>query len=141
MAYWLIKSEPNTFSWDDQVKNKVEMWDGVRNHQAKLHLAAMKKGDRAFFYHSVNEKRVMGVVEVVKESYRDPTIKPDAKYKEWVVVDFKTVGPFPEPVTLEQVKATASLKDMILINNSRLSVQPVKTTEWKRICKLGGFEG
>ncbi len=140
MKHWLIKSEPNTFSWDDQVRNDVEMWDGVRNHVAKQHLQAMAVGDRAFFYHSVKEKRVVGVVEVVREAYQDPTVKPDAKYQAWVAVDFKTVGPMPTPVTLDEIKARKGLSKMVLVNNSRMSVQPVTAAEWRAVCKMGGWE-
>ena len=137
MNYWLIKSEPSTWSWDDHWKKpkRIEMWDGVRNHQAKNNLMAMKKGDRAFFYHSVNEKQIVGVVEVVKEHYPDPT---DDTGK-WVVVDFKAIEAAKAPVTLDAVKADPKLADMVLVKNSRLSVQPVTAAQWKRVCKLGGL--
>jgi predicted RNA-binding protein with PUA-like domain len=139
MAYWLIKSEPGTWSWDEQVKKgaKGDAWTGVRNHQAKLWLAAMKKGDRAFFYHSGDEKAVVGVVEVIKEAYADPTAEAG---EPWVCVDVKAVAPMKTPVTLKDIKANAKLEEMILVKNSRFSVQPVGEAEWKLICKLGGLK-
>ncbi|HEX2654090.1 MAG TPA: EVE domain-containing protein [Xanthobacteraceae bacterium] len=135
MAYWLVKSEPSTWSWNDQVKKgaKGEPWTGVRNHSAKQNLMKMKKGDRAFFYHSVDEKQIVGIVEVTHEHYPDPT---DATGK-FVVVDFKAVEPMPKPVTLADVKAEPRLSDMALIKLSRLSVQPVTSEQWKIICKMG----
>lgn len=138
MAYWLVKSEPETWSWDQQVKAgaKGEPWTGVRNHTAKLNLMKMKKGDRAFFYHSGGEKAVVGVVEVVKEHYPDPTDKTG----KFVVVDFKAVAPFPKPVTLAQVKSEPKLAEMSLVTSFRLSVQPVTEAEWKHVCKLGGYK-
>ncbi len=138
MAYWLVKSEPETWSWDQQVKSgaKGEPWTGVRNHTAKLNLMKMKKGDRAFFYHSGDEKAVVGVVEVVKEHYLDPTDKTGKFY----VVDFKAVGPFPKHVTLAAAKADPKLAEMSLITSFRLSVQPVTDAEWKHVCKLGGYK-
>ncbi len=139
MAYWLIKSEPDTWSWDQQVKKgaKGEAWTGVRNHQAKLNLTKMKKGDRAFFYHSNVGKEAVGIVEIVREHYPDPTAKPG---EPWVVVDVKAVEPLPQPVTIAAVKAEPKLKAMMLINNSRLSVQPVTADEWKTVCKMGGLK-
>jgi predicted RNA-binding protein with PUA-like domain len=134
MAYWLVKSEPSTWSWDDQVKAKVTNWSGVRNHQAAANLKAMKKGDRAFFYHSNEGKEIVGIVEVVKEAYPDPS---DESGK-FVMVDVKAVGKMPKPVTLAQVKATPGLKDMALIRLSRLSVQPVTDKEWAAVNKMGG---
>jgi predicted RNA-binding protein with PUA-like domain len=136
MAYWLVKSEPETWSWDMQVKAgaKGEPWTGVRNHTAKQNLKDMKKGDRAFFYHSGSGKEIVGVVEVVKEHYPDPTDKTGM----FVVVDFKAVQPLKKPVTLAEVKADAKLKGMALVKYSRLSVQPVTTDEWKAISKMGG---
>lgn len=134
MAYWLVKSEPSTWSWDDQVKAKVTNWSGVRNFQAAANLKAMKKGDRAFFYHSNEGKEIVGIVEVVKEAYPDPS---DESGK-FVMVDVKAVGKMPKPVTLAQVKATSSLKDMALIRLSRLSVQPVTEKEWSAVCRMGG---
>jgi predicted RNA-binding protein with PUA-like domain len=139
MAYWLIKSEPGTWSWDEQVKKgaKGDAWTGVRNHQAKLWLADMKKGDRAFFYHSGEEKAVVGIVEVIKQAYHDPTAEAGTP---WVCVDVKAIEPLKTPVTLKEIKATAKLAEMILVKNSRFSVQPVKEAEWKLICKMGGLK-
>lgn len=148
MKYWLIKSEPGAFSWDDLwgLPKRTDMWDGVRNHQAKNLMKEMKKGDQAFFYHSVNDKEIVGLCEVVKEFYPDPTVKPESLKKKdgtvkenpWVVVDFKALKKLPTPVTLEDIKAKKSLSEMVLVNNSRLSVQPVKASEWKVICKMDG---
>ena len=139
MAYWLVKSEPDVFSWDDEVKSgkKGEPWTGVRNHAAKLNLTAMKKGDKAFFYHSNTGKDIVGVVEVVKEAYPDPT----AKEGPWVCVDIAAVEPLKKPVTLDSIKVDPKLKNMALVKLSRLSVQPVTADEWKHICKLGGIKG
>ncbi len=134
MAYWLVKSEPDAFSWDQQVANKVEPWTGVRSHQAKNNLAAMRKRDRCFFYHSNIGKEIVGVVEVVREAYPDPT---DEK---WVSVDMKAVGPMARPVTLAEIKADPALAQMSLVRLSRLSVGPVTAEEWAHICKLGGFK-
>jgi predicted RNA-binding protein with PUA-like domain len=139
MAYWLMKTEPETYSWDDQVKRgaKGEPWSGVRNHQAKANLTRMKKGDRAFFYHSGEGKEIVGIVEVIREHYPDPTAKSG---EPWVVVDVKAIEPLKKPVTLADVKAEPRLKAMVLVNNSRLSVQPVTAEEWKIICKMGGVK-
>ena len=136
MAYWLIKSEAETWSWDDQVKSgaKGEPWTGVRNHIAKRNLREMKKGDRAFFYHTGEERRIAGIVEVVRESYPDPT---DATGK-FLAVDVKALKPMPKPVTLADIKAEKKLKDMALVKYSRLSVQPVTPEEWQIICRMGG---
>ena len=136
MAYWLVKSEPDSWSWDQQVKAgaKGTPWTGVRNHTAKANLIKMKKGDRAFFYHSNVGKEIVGIVEVGKEHYPDPTDKTET----FVVVDFKAVEPLKTPVTLVQIKADKKLSEMALIKYSRLSVQPVTADEWKHICKLGG---
>jgi predicted RNA-binding protein with PUA-like domain len=137
MAHWLVKSEPETWSWDEHVKKgKADAWTGVRNHQAKVHLKTMKKGDKVFFYHSGDAKAVVGVSEVVKEAYLDPT---DAK-NQFFAVDLKADTPFKNAVTLTEIKAIASLKDMVLVKNSRLSVQPVTADEWKAIAKLGGVK-
>ena len=139
MAYWLMKSEPGSWSWDQQVKSgaKGEAWTGVRNFQARANLMRMKKGDRAFFYHSGEDKAVVGVVEVVREHHPDPTAKKD---ESWVVVDVKAVAPAAKPVTLQSIKGEAKLKDMVLVRNSRLSVQPVTADEWKIVCKMGGLK-
>jgi predicted RNA-binding protein with PUA-like domain len=138
VAYWLMKSEPDAWSWDQQVKKgaKGEAWTGVRNHQAKLNLMKMKKGDRAFFYHSNVGKEAVGIVEIIREAYPDPTAKQG---EPWVVVDVKAVEGLPKPVTIEDVKKEPKLKKMILINNTRLSVQPVTADEWKIVCKMGGL--
>ncbi len=137
MAYWLIKSEPDSWSWESQVKSgKAEAWTGVRNHSAKQYLQAMKKGDRAFFYHSNVGKEIVGIVEVVREHYPDPSDKTG----KFVVVDVKAEKPVPTPVTLEAVKAEPKLKDMALVKFSRLSVQPVTDAEWKQVCKMGGVK-
>ena len=138
MAHWLIKSEPDTWSWDEHVKNgaKGDAWTGVRNHQAKAHLKNMKKGDKAFFYHSGEGKEIVGVSEVVKEAYPDPTAKEDG----WFCVDFKSVTPFKTAVTLKEIKADKKLAEMVLVKNSRLSVQPVSDSEWAMICKMGGVK-
>lgn len=140
MAYWLLKTEPDEFSWDDQVKKgaKGEVWSGVRNFIARKNLKEMKKGDRAFFYHTGDEKQVVGIVEVVKESYPDPTA---GKGEPWVVVEVKAVEPLKTPVTLATVKADKQLKDMALAKYARLSVQPVTPEEWKAVCKMGGVKG
>lgn len=136
MAYWLVKSEPDAWSWDQQVKDgaKGTPWTGVRNHTAKLNLMKMKKGDQAFFYHSNIGKEIVGIVEIVREHYPDPTDKTE----KFVVVDLKAVKPLKTPVTLEQIKADKKLGEMALIKLSRLSVQPVTAEEWKHVCKLGG---
>ncbi len=139
MAYWLMKSEPGAWSWQQQMKAgaKGEAWSGVRNHQAKLNLMKMKKGDRAFFYHSNVGKEIVGVVEVIREHYPDPSAKPG---EPWMVVDVKAVEALPKPVTIDAIKPASKLKAMVLINNTRLSVQPVTADEWKIVCKLGGLK-
>ncbi|MGH6726152.1 MAG: EVE domain-containing protein [Pseudolabrys sp.] len=138
MAYWLLKSEPGTWSWTQQLKSgpKGEAWSGVRNHQAKLNRMKKKKGDRALFYHSGADKAAVGIVEIVREHYPDPTAKPG---EPWVVADVKAVEPLRKPVTLDAIKAEPKLKAMVLVNNTRLSVQPVTDAEWKIVCKLGGL--
>lgn len=139
MAYWLFKSEPNTYSWDDMVSYGAagDQWDGVRNHQAKNQMLAMEIGDLGFFYHSVNEKQVVGVVEVIAKAHPDTT---DDTGK-WMCVDVKAVAPFPSFVTLAEIKARPELAEMILVKNSRLSVQPVTAEEWGIICAMGGYSG
>ncbi len=134
--YWLVKSEPEAFSWDQQVANGVEPWTGVRNHAAKLNLKAMKKGDRAFFYHSNEGKEIVGVVEVVREAYPDPT----AEKGDWVAVDMKAVRPLPKPVTLAAIKADLEFADFALVRQSRLSVVPVSKPHWDRIGRMGGWK-
>ncbi|PTW50573.1 EVE domain-containing protein [Rhodovulum kholense] len=137
MAFWLFKSEPNTWGWDDQVAKGAagEEWDGVRNYQARNNMRAMKTGDRGFFYHSLSEKAVVGIVEVIAEAH------PDSKADDprWECVDIKAVMPLPRPVTLDMCKAEPRLKDMVLVNNSRLSVQPVTDEEWRIVCEMGGL--
>ncbi len=135
MNYWLMKSEPGTWSWDDQVKEgeKGAGWDGVRNYQASNNMKAMKLGDRCFFYHSVNEKRVVGIVEVVAEYHPDDT---DASGR-FGMVDVAAVKPFEKPVTLADIKAEPKLAELALIRQSRLSVMPIDAPSWKLICKMG----
>ncbi len=137
MAYWLFKSEPGTWSWEDQVKRgkKGEHWDGVRNYQAANNMKAMTVGDQGFFYHSVDEKRIVGIVEVIKEYYPDHT---DASGR-FGMVDVRALDPMPEPVTLAQIKADPALSDMALVRQSRLSVTPISDDEWARICAMGGL--
>ena len=136
MRYWLFKSEPSTWSWDDQVaKGDVgEEWDGVRNYQARNMMREMEVGDRGFFYHSQKEKAVVGIVEVIAEAHPDSTTDD----KRWECVDIKAIGPVPEPVSLEQIKAEPRLSEMVLVKNTRLSVQPVTDDEWATICNMGG---
>ena len=138
MAYWLFKSEPNTWGWDDQVKrgSKGEHWDGVRNYQANNNMKEMKVGDLGFFYHSVNEKQVVGIVRVVKEHYPDPTDKTGR----FGMVDVAAVEPMPSPVTLADIKANEELADVALVKQSRLSVMPIDPKHWKVICKMGGLK-
>ncbi|MCF4166807.1 EVE domain-containing protein [Zavarzinia compransoris] len=136
MAHWLVKSEPGAWSWDDQVRDGTTFWSGVRNYQASNNLKAMKKGDRCFFYHSVNEKRIVGVVEVVKEYYPDHTDESGR----FGMVDVKAVKPLKTPVTLEQVKADPRLNHLALVKQSRLSVMPVDDEAWTVICELGGIK-
>lgn len=137
--YWLLKTEPEEFSWDDQVKKgaKGEVWSGVRNFRARSNLKAMKKGDRAFFYHTGDEKQIVGIVEVIREHYPDPTA---GEREPWVAVDVKAVAPLPKPVTLAAVKVEPRLKDMALAKYARLSVQPVTEREWKIVCRMGGLK-
>ncbi len=138
MAYWLFKSEPSTWSWDDQVAkgDAGEEWDGVRNYQARNFMREMKIGDRGFFYHSQKDKEIVGVVEVIAEAHPDSTTNDDR----WECVDIKAIGPMPTPVTLDDVKAEPRLSDMVLVNNSRLSVQPVTDEEWRIVCEMGGYD-
>lgn len=136
MRYWLFKSEVSTWSWDQQVaKGQAgEEWDGVRNYQARNFMREMKLGDLGFFYHSQKEKEIVGIVEVCAEAHPDSSTDDDR----WECVDIRAVKPVPKPVTLQQCKAEPRLKDMVLLNNSRLSVQPVTEAEWKIICEMGG---
>ncbi len=136
MKYWLFKSEPGAWSWDDQVNESPCEWDGVRNHQANNFMKEMKVGDKAFFYHSVNEKRIVGIVEVTREHYPDHT---DAKGV-FGMVDVAAVEPVPNPVSLADIKADERLKDLLLVRHSRISVSPVDAKSWKIICKMGGVK-
>lgn len=138
MAYWLFKSEPNTWSWDDQKKKgaKGEPWNGVRNYQANNNMKAMKKGDLGFFYHSVEQKCIVGIVRVIGEHRPDPT---DEKGK-FGLVDIEAVEDMPKPVSLADIKAEPRLSESMLLKMSRLSVQPVRDAEWKLICKMGGLK-
>ncbi len=135
MAYWLFKSEPGAWSWDQQVKDgkKGTEWTGVRNFTARNNMRAMKKGDKGFFYHSGDDKAVVGIVEVVKEA------QPDSTDPTWECVDIAAVKPLPKPVTLSAIKSEKKLADMALVRLSRLSVQPVTDAEWQRVCKMGGL--
>ena len=132
MKYWLLKSEPDAWSWDNQVKEGTSMWDGVRNYQARNNLKEMKKNDLCFFYHSVTERSIVGIVKVVKEYYPDPTDKTDR----FVVVDIKATKKLKNPVSLDQIKENYKLKDIALVKQSRLSVMPLKKTEWDIIIKM-----
>jgi len=138
MAYWLLKTEPETFSWDQQVSKGAqgEPWTGVRNFRARHHLKAMRKGEHAFFYHTGDEKRIVGIVEVIREAYPDPT---DQEGK-FVCVDVKAIAPVPNPVALKAVRAEPRLSDMVLVHQPRLSVQPVTAEQWVIICAMGGVK-
>ncbi len=136
MAFWLFKSEPSNWSWDDQVAkgDAGEEWDGVRNYQARNHMREMKIGDRGFFYHSQKDKEIVGIVEVIAEVHPDSTTDDER----WECVDIKAVSSVPKAVTLQDIKETPALSDMVLVNNTRLSVQPVSDEEWAIICKMAG---
>ena len=134
MAYWLVKSEPSTYSWDQLVKDKQTTWDGVRNYAARINLKAMKKGDEVLFYHSNEGVEIVGIAKVAKEFYQDPTTDDDA----WVAVDLKPVKKLKTPVTLAQLKADKRFANMDLVRLGRLSVQTVKDDEWKLIMQLAG---
>ncbi len=136
MAYWLFKSEPGAWSWDDQVRDGAAEWDGVRNYQANNNMLAMRIGDKGFFYHSVNEKRIVGIVEVVKEHYLDPTDRSGR----FGMVDVKAVRAVKTPVTLADMKAEPRLENLALLRQSRLSVAPVGDREWKILCAMAGIE-
>jgi predicted RNA-binding protein with PUA-like domain len=138
MAYWLFKSEPSTWSWDDQVARGAagEEWDGVRNYQARNFMREMKVGDRGFFYHSQKEKAIVGIVEVCAEAHSDSTTDDDR----WECVDIKAVCSVKSPVTLDDIKGEEALSDMVLVKNSRLSVQRVTDAEWRQVCKMAGIE-
>ncbi|MEE4187520.1 MAG: EVE domain-containing protein [Roseobacter sp.] len=136
MAYWLFKSEPSTWSWDDQVAkgDAGEEWDGVRNYQARNFMRTMKRGDLGFFYHSQKEKSIVGIVEVIAEAHPDSTTEDDR----WDCVDIKAVRPVKTPVSLEMVKQEPRLAEMALVKSSRLSVQPVQPEEWNILCEMAG---
>jgi predicted RNA-binding protein with PUA-like domain len=136
MNYWLVKSEPFKYSWQEFVKDGITFWDGVRNYGARNNLKAMKKGDHVFFYHSNEGLAIVGIAVVVKEAYQDPTTSDS----NWVVVDLKPLKALPKPVTLADVKAEPSLKDMDLVRLSRLSVGTVKATEYRKVLAMGGVE-
>ena len=135
MKYWLLKSEPTTWSWNDQIKEKIAMWDGVRNYQARNNLMGMRVNDLCFFYHSVNEKKIVGIVSVTKEHYTDPTDKT----KKFVAVNIKIKKSLKNPVTLKQIKKERKLSHLALVKQSRLSVMPIDKISWDLICKLGGI--
>ncbi|UPH72037.1 EVE domain-containing protein [Abyssibius alkaniclasticus] len=139
MNYWLFKSEPETWGWDAQVARGEagEEWDGVRNYQARNNMRAMQLGDLGFFYHSIKEKRVVGVVKVIARAHPDSSTDDPR----WECVDIAAVGPFPKPVTLDDCKAEPRLANMVLVNNTRLSVQPVTPEEWQIVCAMGGYRG
>ena len=132
MAYWLMKSEPFVWSWDQQVERKIAPWTDVRNYQARNNMKAMKRGDQAFFYHSTKGLEIVGIMEIVKEHY------PDPKDERFVLVDVRAATPFKTPVKLADLKAAPALADMAMLRQSRLSVSPVTAAEWKTICKMGG---
>jgi predicted RNA-binding protein with PUA-like domain len=136
MAYWLVKSEPGAWSWDDHVKTGTAEWDGVRNYQACNNMKAMKVGDQAFFYHSVNEKQIVGVLEVARTYYPDPS---DSSGR-FGMVDFTALGPLARPVTLKDIKGEVRLENLALVRQSRLSVVPIDAPSWRVICAMGGIE-
>jgi predicted RNA-binding protein with PUA-like domain len=135
MAYWLIKSEPEVYSWDQLVKDKQTRWDGIRNYAARLHLRAMKKGDEVFFYHSNKGTEIVGIAKVTKEAYPDPTSSDPA----WFAIDVSPFKKLAKPVSLDQIKKEKKLAGMALVRISRLSVQPVSAGEWEHIMKMGGM--
>ena len=137
MQYWLMKSEPSAYSWQQLNKDGKTGWTGVRNFQASANMKKMQKGDRVFFYHSNEGLEIVGIMEVTKEYHPDPTDKTE----KFGMVEVKPVQPVPTPVSMKEIKATPSLKDMVLVKNSRLSVQPVTAAEWKQVCKMGGVKG
>jgi len=135
VAYWLVKTEPSAWSWEDQLRDKTTFWNGVRNWQASNNLKKMMVGDLVFFYHSVNEKKIVGIVSVTKEHYLDPTDNS----KKFVAVNVKFEKNLPKPVTLKQIKKEKKLTHLALIKQSRLSVMPIDEKSWKIICKIGGL--
>lgn len=134
--YWLIKSEPSAYSWQEQLNNNIEPWTGVRNYQAKKNLQTMKKNDLAFFYHSNQGKEIIGIVKICREAYPDPT-DPEQK---WICVDVETVASLPTPVTLQQIKSVPELSEIALVKQSRLSVMPIHPEHWKILCHLGNVK-
>ena len=134
MAYWLVKSEPTTYGWEQFEKEKETVWSGVRNYAARLHLRNMKKGDLVLYYHSMEDLNIVGIAKVIKEAYQDPTTKDDR----WVAVDLKAHKRLKKPVSLDQIKAEKSLKEMALVRISRLSVQPVTELEWEKVLSMAG---
>ncbi len=136
MAYWLFKSESGAWSWDDHVRDGVAEWDGIRNHQANNNMKAMNRGDRAFFYHSGDERSIVGLIEVVKEWYPDPS---DGSGR-FGMVDLRALAPVEKPVTLTEIKANPKLQEMLLVRHSRLSVSPVSDDEWRIICAMAGVK-
>lgn len=136
MAYWLIKTEPHVWSWEDQVKKGVTSWDGVRNYQASNNLKAMAIGDFAFFYHSGDERQIMGIVEVIRPYYPDPS-DPVGRFG---MVDVKSIKPFPRPVTLKEIKEDPRLQELALVRQSRLSVMPIDAKSWDILTKMGKCE-
>ena len=134
MQYWLMKSEPSAYSWQQLNKDGKTGWTGVRNFQASANMKKMQKGDRVFFYHSNEGLEIVGIMEVSKEYHPDPTDKTE----KFGMVEVRPVAPVPTPVSMKTIKATPALKDMVLVKNSRLSVQPVTAAEWKLVCKMGG---
>jgi predicted RNA-binding protein with PUA-like domain len=134
MAYWLVKSEPSVYSWEQFEKDKETVWSGVRNYAARLHLRAMKKGDQVLYYHSNEGLEIVGIAKVIKEAYQDPTTDDD----KWVAVDLKPFRRLKHPVSMEQIKEDPRLKEMALVRISRLSVQPVSDEEWKVVMEMAG---
>jgi predicted RNA-binding protein with PUA-like domain len=134
MSFWLIKTEPSSWSWDDQIKQKTTSWDGVRNYQAANNMKAMNIGDLAFFYHSVHQKSIVGIVEVIRPYHLDPT-DPQGRFG---MVEVKAVKAVPHPVTLEIIKADSRLSHLALVKQSRLSVMPIDDLSWKILCEMGG---
>ena len=134
MSFWLVKSEPSAYSWDQLVKDGSTSWDGIRNYAARLHLNSMRKGDRVFFYHSNQGLEIVGIATVTREAYPDPTTKDPA----WVSVELKADKALRKPVAMSEIKKNEKLKDMALLRISRLSVQPVTPAEWKEILKMSG---
>ena len=139
MAYWLLKTEPEEYSWDDLIKrgSKGDAWTGVRNFTARRYLSEIKKGDRFFFYHTGEEKQVVGIGKAIRESFPDPTA---GKGEPWIAVTVAVDKPLPKPVTLAAIKAQPKLKNMALVKYGRLSVQPVNDTEWMSVCKMAGMK-